>query len=514
MESSNNCSNFDFHKCVVFIEGTEIMGYPWNRSSMSSMKKMLTGTNGIVVNFGNEKYVIALRGYFPRCKKIDMYYFCYDNDTDKDMPYAIVKNKLEILFQSYEFGLMILGTYNCWELDISRSEPYYCDYKINTKDIIYFPIEIEKQIEVIPNKNSDYYLCRHIGIPRNDYSCRLFFHIETYDVKYVDNVTHGLGYDGHILYYRFTFCSDKKPNIMKIFGGSVIYDRDNKLIGICSCYDSDNKLLVVFPLRIIKRVFHDFITYRYMQDKYHGFPVIPPFSYKIIQDGCKKQVRIANNVIIRGNKKSILRKNDILLEVFKKPLIVRDKNIYVHDDESNEDLSINNYALINLEHDSPIYLKVIRRNKILEYKINSYPSIFYLHNFPLTNYPYFGNKQDAFYINIKGIIITDFTVELIMSLREDGYEPFNRYIDNEMYFDNCNLPRLIIVHCRNRVLRNKYRLPDFNKKGSIHLPPIYSFNGIEIFTLDDLTKMIKESKELIIATEHSNGSPNQIAIKI
>jgi hypothetical protein len=516
METTSECDKFlNEIKQTVFVRGTEVIEYPWKSSNE---KNGYCRACGLIISHGEEKYVVSHRGSFQCCKEINMYYPCYDAcDTE---PYAAIRNRLEILFQTVEFDLIIFGTYECSKLDITKSKPVYYDRKLDMCEINRScpSFSIDQCSFIVPNKLSTYYLIKFIGLPCEDgrYYNKLFFRTRVYETKYIGIYQ---GYDCTValrdaFLYHFRISYDRKLED-SIFHGSAIYDNEHHLIGICCGYEDHD--LAVLPLKAIYKVCNDFFNYRNRQDQYCGFLIFPDFKYQTIHTNRKcgnRAIEILSNIQASANGRRnditkgdiILGKGDIILGIDGMSLKICEEEFFIHDDQCDVDLPPNKYAIMNFESNKPIYLKVLKSGKIEYYKINGVPTMRNLYNIPLTIYPYFGTKKDNLFVRIKGITITVLTAELLMSLVCNDYKPYNRFINGHCDGDDQSNSYLIIVTCTNKSLRRKYKLPDFNNKGSIYFPPVISVNGRRDITLEDLAILKKESKEFTITIERSDGN--------
>ena len=107
-----------------------IYGYSPNDFSWLQIdNRAIYQTSGLIITLNNKQYVLTTRSRLISCQNIIMYY-CHFNDSE-----PIFRNNLQIIFQSIEYNIIILGTKGKNKLDFESSELISGDYIPKQKKI-------------------------------------------------------------------------------------------------------------------------------------------------------------------------------------------------------------------------------------------------------------------------------------------------------------------------------------------------------------------------------------------
>lgn len=440
-------------------------------------------TSGIIVNYNEKKFIITTRSRLISCQNIVMYH-CYFNDEE-----PIMKNNLEILFQSIEYNIIILGTKGHNELILSASENLYGS---NINNDICPSIDINKLKYIKPSKRTVY----HTIIMNIDLESRTIkYNTDIYDVKYQESIIYDRSYIPDNFMYQFKIDS-VDANLIGICG-SPIFNRNHELVGIIT--KTENKNLYVLPTKALNKIIRDFNMFYNCPMDYLG-PLTIPFTYDIIknialiEDTC-------NILTIDGI--TTLNTNDKIISIGLHDMIIKDDMIKIYDPDYKEYIPLEIYLNINLEHNIPINLSVMRKKKILNINVigTKMDNILLL-----TDESYYHPKFLIPYINYNDLIIVQLTQELIDVMTYHKAILRNKIIDD--FMENSNLQKncLLILDCLNDNLSKKHILTKLTLKERqvIACPYIISINGDDVKTLAKLESILSKTNKIKIAIQYYN----------
>lgn len=496
-------------KKVVSIYGFNSNEFSW----LNTDDRNVYHTNGLIIeNSNGKKYIITTRSKIISCKNIIMYYSYFD---DKN---TILRNNLHVLFQFIEYNIIILGTVDSSELDLSLSEVVMGDFDKNQIISGYKYQQLSQQSSTkIPTKRSKYYTVI-INLDLN--SKELGYDVNVFDVKFVKNMVYEDTYLPSNYLYKFKIADANNANLCGICG-AIIFNKKHKLIGMVSI--SKGNELYVLPCKAFERIIYDFYAFESDPSSYHGLLTLP-FIDKIeikkvdsdstlpdstlslkaqvestLPDSTHKIIINTQSTIktLNGNKK--IKCNDEIIMINNKELVIDEDNVLILDTEYNYKLSLDLYLRLNMKNAASMSLTIKRKNKLINMQVLGESINKYI--FPITNQPYFSPINTIPYINLKGIIIVELTHELLDICFAHNIILSNDLIDELLEHNDGSYQRnLIIIDC----LTNKYiklhNMPSLSsslfqnqKKYKHQVFIVNSVNGTSVSNLNELNAFQTES---------------------
>src|SRR3984885_2068335 len=333
----------------------------------------------------------------------------------------IYKHDLEISFQIPELNLILLCT--------KGNDKFIFDKNISLSD------KISEQKYSSSSFRLDEYFNNSLS-KKKKYFCIKSDIVVDYNSICKRNIIYGTSFKkGVIINYKESF-----SNYHHIFhipainhqnfcgiNGSLIVDSKFELIGIVDSMNIDNNCYVT-PVKTIVKILDDFITFKPNPKLYMGLKSLF-FSYKI----CEKKLII------------------------------------------NKDVEV-----ITLDGNKIIKFDINRKNVIMHYDI--FGVSLNLFNTKYSDQLFFYPKEIIPYINLKGLIIVQFTHELIMIMKSQ----------NIIIKNNINNNRCLIIDCIDEKIKNGIiKLKKTNQSTrSINLNVIDTVNCKKIYKLSDIKDII------------------------
>lgn len=451
---------------VVTIYGYNINDFSWLKISNNK----IVHTCGFVMVYENKKYVITTRSRLSSCKNIIMYYTSLDDRN-------IFKNELHILFQSIEFNIIILGSINRDCLDLMTSEIIFGKNNKNDINAFIFENNFNDFTYFKPDRITYHINITNLKIKNSKYS----YHNNIYKVTYIESIIYDDTYLPPNYFYKFKI--NLKKNITGICG-TIIINEMKEMIGMSSIYK--NRELFVLPIKSLYKILSDFVHHRNNPKEYYGLLTLP-LNLKSNKDHDNFIAINCSDIelkTINGIKK--IKKDDEIIKIDNKELLVDSMNIMILDKEYNINLLFDIYLRLNLKNNIPMDITIMRKNKIINYKIFGE----YLNNyiFPITNQPYFNPHDIIPYIKLKNLIIVELTHELLdicfLYMKEIKNDHINSFIGDN---DNGFQQHLLIIDCLDKKYVKEFNLPslDFNRSHN-NILSLFSINNKNVTTLNDI----------------------------
>lgn len=479
--STNSISNPPYFGQIVTIYGYQANDFSWR----AILKRSIYHTSGLIIKVNNKRYILTTGKKLLGCKQIAMYhsYFCEGN--------PVMRNDLHIIFQSIELNITILGTINCNEFDISKSEIISGYYNPNIKCPAY---DFNKNTFIIQTTKSTY---RTIIMKMDMVSETVNYHVDIYNTKFIESSIDNSSYLPSNYIYKYTIDLDPK-NVLLGICGACIFNKKHKLIGMIISY-SDG-IIDVLPMSTLIKIVNDYVHYIHTPDVYNGLLSLP-FQYHISNSQCI----VSETQLIRSEKKYI-KKNDIILSINNAILLVENNIALVHDITCKENIPLDIYVRLNSRADIPLVFGIMRKTKAITIDIYTVPTF---HDLLLSVNKYFYPKCSIPHINVNGLIITQLTHELLDVMAINGKNLTNTVI--EEYLDCQDLNRtwriLLIIDCINNSLIEKYDLPCLdNTDNVIYCPIIRRINNKSVVTLAELDVIINIGQSISFKIEHIDKS--------
>lgn len=479
-----NVSKENYNQLVV-IYGYNANDFPWKEN----YNRSIYHTSGLIFNYQGKKYIVSTRTKIISCKNIVMYHSYYtDNDS------VIMRNNLQILFQSIEFNIIILGSVDHTEFDVSTSEIISGNYNPNN---VLKSYNITNNSYQIPTKRSHYYTVR---TDMDLESETINYTIHVYDIKFIKSVIFDKTFLPENYMYHFMIKNDEQ-NLVGICG-AVVFNKKNQLIGLVSRTQQEN--LFILPTKTLTKIIFEFINNLNTHDKYNGLLSLP-FSYYISK---KNMVKIALDCdILTNNDHKQLKKNDTLISINNNNLVVENDRILIFDDDYKEKIPLDIYLKLNIIKNSPIPLSLSRRKKIID--IITFGLTKDIPDIPLTTISFFFPKFPISFLKVGNLIVVQLTHELLDITIANKIIIKNKIIDTYMESSTINsFNHIIIIDCLDSILAKKYNLPQLNmnlKNQILNCPSIETINGNKILTIENLESVTKNDSKIIIdATLYDN----------
>lgn len=442
-----------------------------------------------VIEHNGYKYVISARKKIILCKKIELYYCKFGT--------IIYKNELRILFQSIETNIVILGTvgYDKLRLDLSvevmgnstnqlHSHPYSV---FSPTDI---PSIIISEKFTMPKLKKKYYASMiDVDIDRNRYIQNIYQF--TYVKSFVTT--------GHYLppIYMFEFELTKKKQFENDFRnlyGTFMFGYDGKPVGLVT--EVVITRTVVLPIRHVYKIINSFFNI----DNYAGSLCLPiSYSVKVNKTNRTNKTKSTKkfDMIVNSNSNSdgSIKSGDKIISIDNKEIIIEDGVVLIFDDIYMDHIPFDVYLRLNLNLHSMMNIVVERKNKIISYDFVGVP--IEDHMLILTDQPYFLPIDPIPFVNLGGLIIVQFTHELIDILACNKIK-LNNYVVNEFMaapIDNRKINHLLIIKNPKKKIVNgsgcTYAI--------VNCLLLLKINGVKVHTLTSLKNLIKKQNILTVS---------------
>lgn len=446
----------------VAVYGYNNNEFPWKET----VNRTVYHTTGIIVDHNNKKFVITTRTSLISCQNIIIYHGCTKNIRN------IMKNELEIKFQSIEHNIIILVTKNCYEFDPNKSETLYSD---NENMYEWSSVNLCDNLFPVPTVRSKYFSIRiNIGFTLDKAS----FCVQIDNVKYLNSFVYDESYLPDDYLYKYSL--ENTDNCLKGINGAFIFNKKNKLVGMVT--KSINNMLYVLPKKSMSKIFLDFIDYLDTPLEYHGLLSLP-FKYQVNNN----HVIIISNSNVRTSDGFIgVKKNDQVVSINDKNIFVKSKIAVIFDDDYQNNVPLHIYLKYAINK-TPINMKILRRKKIVNLSI--YGSNNISDDIPLTNQPFFSPIIYIPYVRLETIIICQLSHELMDICAYHSFFIRNDVI-NDYFESNNTVPKniFLVIDCLDDVIAKKFSLPQLkinNVKTTLYCPVVTTINGNIISNLSD-----------------------------
>lgn len=460
---------------IVVIYGYNQCDFGWKKMDGRSIYR----TSGIIIDHYGKKYVVTTRTRLISCQSIVMYH-CYFSGSE-----PIMRNDLQILFQSIEYNIIILGTSGFNELNLSMSEVLYGTFDLKG---IYPSIDITKKKYIRPSKKANY---QTIKTDLDIESSTIKYDVHIFDAKFIGSVVYDQSYVPDTVLYKF-FIPDKKDSLIGIYG-SPIFNRKHEMVGIVTKIEDNN--LYVLPAKTLLILLNESIANLNIPHNYCG-PQIIPFIYQVLGENA---YILEKCEILTTDGPFLLKPGDKIVSVGNNDILIENDKIMIFDHDLKEYIALDVYLRINLVNNTPIDIILNRKKKILNIKAIGTKMDNIL---TLTDQPYYYPKEFIPYVICNDIIIVQLTQELLDTMLHYKINLKNKIIDD--FLENSLLERdcLLLVDCLDEKLSKKYILPQLviGQRETIACPYIVSINDVEVRKLDEFNTILKKNKNKIKLT--------------
>lgn len=473
---------------IVVIYGCNYNDFFWKKNQSTSVYH----TGGIIINLSGKLYVVTTRSKLIGCNNIIMYHSYF---TEK---HPVLRQELHILFQSVEYNLIILGTINKNELDLSFSKLVSgmldgAELSIGSQSSSY---EFNGTF-IVPSKKSKYYTVRMNIDPNSDITN---YDVHIYDVKYTKSFINNKTYLPDNYMYKFDLITTEQ----KLWGicGAVIFNDKHQFVGII--VQSKSNKLYVLPTKTVLKVVHDFSSFFPSNiGKYCG-----PLTLSLPLNLSKKfSPKITQDIMLdTSDGKIVLKKDDCLLQINGNEVLVREDEIVLYDNDFKNHIPIQIYLRLNMGMGIPIKIKIKRNKKISEFMVLGEPLRNYI--FPISGQDIFFPKCLIPFVLINDCVIVELTHELLDVAFFKKTKLSNDVIDKFINDGKINgYQHLLLIDCLNKNLRKKYNLPKLSlgQDKNISCPLVTMINNKKVSTINEVNKVIAQSESLrpsLLQEEH------------
>jgi len=487
-QSLNNENHSVKFQNIVAIYGTKLNDFRWAPDGASSPPKvgssgptriedstkqnLIYHTTGLLIRHNHKTYVVTTRSKIISCQNIVMFCNCCADEQQ------VMNCRLHVLFQMIEYDLVIMEPILTERVS---NENFPLGLTINEYTVL---SEILKSKCVAIRIN----IRAEIGEP-DKIQDLVDYQIHIHPISYLTTANDYATYLPPILKYQFTFDDEHDPHIAntKLNGiiGSVVFDDNSNLIGIIHKIHSET--IFVIPSHYLQRAVSNFTMFLTKPNEFFG-PLTLPLDLKVV----------GNDVLINSSLKintsdgtKLLKKNDKLLKLNDNLI---SPQLTVWSEHLETELPLDIYLRTELKYQTMGKLLIDRNGKQIIMNFVGVPAQKFI--FPLTAQPYFGPESGVLHINIRGLIVTLFTHELIDILISYGKSPSNQVIDS--FFVNgisTHKHYLLVIDCINDNLTESYQLPVLKSKSKgLGIPIVKKVNSRKVKTLADI-EMIRQSDQ-------------------
>ena len=464
---------------IVVIYGYNANDFRW-REAGGQDSRSIYHTSGLIIEYDGKKYVVTTRERLISCKNIVMYH-SYFRGTE-----PVMRNDLQILFQCIEYNLIILGTKDRSELDLSMSEVILGDYEAKAVCPSY---DACNKKFVVPTKKSHYYTVR---MDMDLKSETINYKVHIYDAKFMKSTIYDMSFVPENYMYNFTIINTGDTKFIGICG-AIIFNKKHQLVGMVT--KSKGNDLYVLPTKALTKILINFGENLLHPTNYNGLLSIP-----IMYKSDKKIPRISEDCVLETTTGSIkLSKNDKIISIDNNNVIVESDQVKVFDNDYRDNIPLDIYLRLNTAADAKNPTNIVLYHKKQAIDINVLGSK-ESHEMTITNQSSFFPAEPIPYINFKGMIIVELTQELLDLTLYNQITLKNRLIDDFFNDDLNDRLRLIIIDCLDKKLADEHKFPrlelkptaalDPQSKQTLECPIIKHINGKELYSLEELSKFL------------------------
>jgi hypothetical protein len=431
---------------LVTIYGYQLDDIPW----LDFDSRKIYQTNGIVVSNGTKSYVLTTRNNILGCKILTAYYCHFHKNKE-----YIFKNDLEVIFHSIEFNLVVLVSKDKNFFDFNAGHmltgDIWSQFDFQSYDLL------GKNSVAIPTKRNVNHL---VKMDLDMKSHNVDYAMSIHNMKLVGTKFTKDSIAPNSIFYQFAMDEENQYTLNGIHG-TVIFNKQNKLIGMVNKIVSSEGILQVIPSKVIYKFFSEFIQGLSKPTDYAGLASIP-FEFDN-EFGLTKNMQLDSG----DKKKKMFKKEDQLLMINDNHIITMQSNertshdMFILDIVLKENIPLDLWIRLNTSLNEKVNVTIRRKNKTQ--KIDVYPESSLKNVFPLTTVPsYYPNKLIP-YINESGLIIAELSHELLSIFYKRGIKLQNSII--ESLFDDTlkDFNHLLILDCTNEKLAEQLEIYNLSK---------------------------------------------------
>lgn len=253
---------------IVTIFGYNSNDFDWREAN----DRIVYQTTGLICSYGDKKYVLTIRSRMISCKNIVMYHSNFiDEKIDNNISIPVMRNDLEILFQSIENDIIILGSRDKLFLDLNKSEMMTNHYNLSHQTIKSYAMDNPAFKNIVPTKRSQYYtVIMDVDLENKNNEINYLIHMFD-DLKYIKSYIDTNTFLPSNFFHRFEF---NKISSVQASMGAVIFNRKKEVIGMIM--DVRNQIyLKVLPFVRIRNLVEEFVKYHQQPTSYLGLLGLP-----------------------------------------------------------------------------------------------------------------------------------------------------------------------------------------------------------------------------------------------
>lgn len=341
--------NYSLHPVYVF--GVKYKPCSWKDSN----ETIRPHASGLIFRNSNKHYVLTTRDEFIFCQTLYVYYNIRKQEGLQEV---------KIVFQSAEFNLVVLELNNIPDVGVSLMD-----------------LKSSNPLKLSTNST---YRCMSSKYINEEFKTT-FLEVK-YEKLVITPETSSMVCPMDTIHYIFSI--KKQEGITSSIIGSIIVSDIERIVGMVNTYNIKKDHLVVTPIKILNKVFTDFIKFQEKPNEYRGLQQLE-FKYHI-EDSKDDDDKIKQLVIDQHepDEKNLIPKSRIKA-IDKKPLLGPHSNtiVYINDDEL-DNIPLHLYIKLNASQDKPITVTIDDEDIQMYTKPCNYNYSSLSHFNPSTTIPY------------------------------------------------------------------------------------------------------------------------------
>jgi hypothetical protein len=455
---------------VVLVQGQYPNELPWKGNYGKSRYR----TTGYLFEAEGKCYLMTIRSKMISCRNLSMKYYVIWNNNE-----ILYSNQLQIIFQMIEYDIIICTTKNRDTIDFSESVVEMSKTSIESQ--VPFPEIKQLNKPIIPTKRSKY-----IVIKPDYSSTEKEFTVNMFQVKYFQTKIEKSNYTPPILVYCYKLVVPIENNKLIGINGACVTNVNGEIVGLVYQITPEHNIHVL-PTKTIRNIVHYFSYGMNNQLQFDG----------LLSLDLPLRVNSKNNIVAKMDK-SCIQKNDKIKSINGMVPFIEKKKIFMHDNDLKINLPWDIYWTMNLDKNQSVSVSVERtsgksKKTKFDAKLTGIPINKQI--FPITSQPYFYPIDMIPHINLQGIIIVDFTHELLDIMACNDINLQHDIINNFLNSDDDQFNQnMLVIDCLDNELAKKYSLPVLKNKTDCML--VKSINGVEFKTVKEFHNLIPKNTNI------------------
>ena len=455
--------------CTIYAYDSDCLK-PLGINSRINKDEIFQQSCAIIEHNGN-KYVCSTRSSIIRCKKIILIY-----GTDSN----IYQNELCVIFQSIETNIVILGTIGHPKLKLELSTVIKKN-KDNISTVSFpeiNPITITDKFTNPRAKKNYYGGMVDIDIENDIYNQNI------YKFVYIkSNITDHV-YLPSIWVYEFELAKKNKSDLSGLCG-SLISTPKKKIIGIVT--SASLNTCIVLPTRHLYKI----VSMCFDQSDFCRSLRLPI--------GCSiKKNKKKSDLVVDWSLIPEIKSRDKIISVDNKEISVDQSGALIYDEKYKEYIPLDIYLRLNLNPYSMMNIALKRNKKNISYDLRDPIED---HMLKLTDQADFVPTDLIPFYNLKGLIIVQFTHELIDIFAFNKIKLNNRIVDKFMdSVDDKRIDKLFVVSDISKKKKIQIKLHKSIEYDTLDCFELCTINGTGVSILSDIKPLVKTKENVIVVS--------------